>query len=406
MVDVHNRIKGKFRNGEFDEEAIPENITTTIDADLQLYGEKLMAYKVGSIVAIEPSTGEILSLISAPTYDPNELVGRERSQNYLRLQKDSLKPLFDRALTAQYPPGSIFKIVNGLIGLQGGFIHLGSRFTCDKSLVGCHNHPPNTSLKKAIQFSCNPYFYQVYKRIIQQGTVKNRFLDSRFGLDYWRTHVMSFGLGKHLEIDLPNVRSGSIPDLKFYDRWYGKDRWAFSNIYSNAIGQGEVMVVPIQMANLVATIANSGYYITPHILKSIDNELVKEKRLTTKHYTQIDSSWFKPVQEAMYAVVNEAHGTARRARIDSIVVCGKTGTVENPHGEDHSVFIAYAPKDDPKIAIVVYVENSGFGGTWAAPISSLMIEKYLNKEISERNKKYKEKRILDYKPLIPKKSKI
>jgi penicillin-binding protein 2 len=401
LVDVHNRTKGKFKNGAFDEESIPgKNITTTLDIDLQVYGEQLMAYKTGSVVAIEPETGEILSLISAPSYNPNELVGRERSKNYLRLQRDSLKPLFDRALTAQYPPGSIFKIVNGLIGLQGGFIKLNSHFDCNKSLVGCHNHPKNKNIKRALQFSCNPYFYQVYKRIIQQGTVENRYLDSRFGLDYWRASVLSFGMGKRLQVDLPNVRSGNIPDLNFYDRWYGKDRWKFSNISSNAIGQGEVMVVPVQMANLAVTIANSGYYYTPHVLKAIEGKPIDDKTLTTKQVTQIDSAWYAPVQEAMYDVVNVVHGTAGRARIDSIDVCGKTGTVQNPHGEDHSVFIAYAPKEDPKIAIAVYVENSGFGGTWAAPIASLMIEKYLNGEISERNKKYKQKRILDYKPLL------
>lgn len=400
LVDVHNRIKGEFREGDFDTKAIlGKDLITTLDADLQEYGEQLMNFKIGSIVAIEPKTGEILALISAPSYNPNELVGRKRSEQYLKLQKDTLKPLFNRALSAQYPPGSIFKIVNGLIGLQGKFISINSHFPCDKSIVGCHNHPPSNSLKEAIQYSCNPYFFQVYKRIIQQGVDNNRFLDSRIGLDYWREMALSFGLGQKLNIDLPNITSGIIPSIQFYDKWYGKNRWAFSTIASNSIGQGEVMVVPIQMANLAATIANSGYYITPHTVKMIDNKPIQKDEYIKKHYTKVDSVWFDYVREGMYAVVNEIHGTAGRARIDSITVCGKTGTVQNPHGEDHSVFIAFAPKDNPKIAIAVYVENSGFGGTWAAPIASLMIEKYINRKISDKNILYKEKRILDYKPL-------
>ncbi len=398
LVDVHNRVKGKYKKGKYDVPAVRgKNITTTIDLPLQVYGEHLMQYKKGSIVALEPKTGEILALVTAPSYDPSILVGRPRSKNYRKLQRDTLKPLFDRALTAQYPPGSIFKIVNGLIALDGDFIGVNTYFACDKYLVNCHNHPENTSVLKAIQFSCNPYFHQAYRRIIQQGTSENRFIDSRFGLNYWREHVLSFGMGRRLETDLPQVKSGNIPSIDFYDRWYGENRWAFSNIASNAIGQGEVMVVPIQMVNLAAIIANSGYYKTPHILKAVEGET--QKYFQEKHQTLIDSVWFKPMQEAMYAVVNENFGTARRAQIDSIAVCGKTGTVQNPHGKDHSVFIAYAPKDKPQIAIAVYVENSGFGGTWAAPIASLMIEKYLNGTISDKHKKYKERRILEYTPL-------
>jgi len=402
LVDVHNRIQGEFRNGELDVKSVlGKNLTTTLDFRLQEYGELLMKYKVGSIVALEPQTGEILALISAPNYDPNQLVGRQRSKNYLKLLRDSLNPLFNRALTAQYPPGSIFKLINGLIGIDGGFTSVYSNFICDKSLVGCHNHPLNTDLKKAIKHSCNPYFYQVYKRIIQQGINKeSRFLDSRIGLRYWKEHVESFGLGQRLEVDLPNVSKGSIPSVKFYDRLYGgKNRWKFSNISSNAIGQGEVMVVPIQMANLAAIISNLGYYYTPHIVKEVAQKPIIDSTFTRKRYTMIDTSWFPIIKEGMYEVVNTEHGTARRARIDSISVCGKTGTVQNPHGKDHSVFIAFAPKDNPKIAIAVYVENSGFGGTWAAPIASLMIEKYLIGKISEQNKIYKEKRILDYTPL-------
>lgn len=402
LVDVHNRIKGEFRNGELDKKAsLGKSITTSIDLDLQQYGEELMQYKIGSIVAIEPKSGEILAMISAPSYDPNVLVGRQRSSNYTSLLKDSLKPLFNRALTAQYPPGSIFKIVNGLIAVDGGFTSLHSNFTCDKSLVGCHNHPLNKDLKGALKHSCNPYFYQVYKRIIQQGVNKeSKYIDSRIGLKYWKEKVMSFGLGLRLKVDLPNISRGSIPGVDLYDKIYGgENRWKFSNIYSNSIGQGEVMVVPVQMANLAAIIANSGFYYTPHFVKSISGKPIENKEFTRRNYAKVDSSLFSVIKEAMFEVVNADFGTARRARIDSIMVCGKTGTVENPHGEDHSVFMAFAPRNNPQIAIVVYVENSGFGGTWAAPISALMIEKYLNRKISAKNKKYKEKRIMDFKPL-------
>ena len=401
LVDVHNRIKGDFRNGEFDKEAVlGENLTTTLDADIQEYAEQLMNYKIGSVVAIEPQTGEILALVSAPNFDPNMLVGRQRSKNYRKLLIDSLNPLFNRAITAQYPPGSIFKIITGLIGVNGGFTSVHSRFECNKSIVGCHNHPLNTDLAKAIKHSCNPYFYQVYKRIIQQGVNKeSRFLDSRIGLKYWREQVLSFGLGKSLRIDLPNINKGNIPSVEYYDRMYRKNAWKYSTIASNAIGQGEILVVPIQMANLAAIVANSGYYYTPHIVKEISGKAIKDTNFTKKKYTDIDSKLFSYVQEGMFDVVNTVHGTAGRARLDSIVVCGKTGTVQNPHGEDHSVFIAYAPMDNPQIAIAVYVENSGFGGTWAAPIASLIIEKYINRYISEKNIRYKEKRIFDYKPL-------
>lgn len=400
LVDVHSRVKGEFRHGALDEKAVlGQDLTTTLDIDLQEYGELLMQHKIGSIVAIEPSSGEILALVSTPNYDPNQLVGRQRSSNYSKLIKDSLNPLFNRALTAHYPPGSIFKVVNGLIGLDGGFISAKSNFECDKSLVGCHNHPLNTSFDKAIKHSCNPYFYQVYKRIIQQGTDKSKFIDSRFGLKYWRDRVLSFGLGSRLKLDLPNVSPGVIPSVKFYDKWYGENRWKFSMLASNAIGQGEVMVVPVQMANLAAIVANSGFYYTPHVVKEIARNKINDSLYTQKRFARVDTAWYDIVKKGMYDVVHEAHGTARRARLDSIVVCGKTGTVENPHGENHSVFIAFAPKEDPKIAIAVYVENSGSGGTWAAPISALMIEKYINREISARHKKYKEKRILDFKPL-------
>jgi len=393
MVDVHNVVQGGYRNGESDQPATAGmNLVSTIDGKLQSYGELLMGNKRGSIVAIEPSTGEILSLVSTPAYDPNLLVGRDRSRNYQLLAKnDSLDPLFNRALMATYPPGSIFKMVQALVGLQEGVITDNTGFACNKSLVGCHNHPAASNLHRAIQFSCNPYFYNTFRKIINQGKSSSTFKDSEIGLDIWREHMLSFGLGQRLQLDASNLKSGSIPGSALYDRMYGSGRWAFSTIYSVSIGQGEVAVVPLQMANLAAIIANRGYYYEPHLIKSIEG-IPLPSIYTEKHITSVESHYYETVVKAMQSVVDEAGGTARRARIDSIDVCGKTGTAENPHGEDHSVFIAFAPRDNPKIAIAVYVENAGFGGTWAAPIASLMIEKYINGMIRDKEK---EKRILE-----------
>ncbi|MEZ4720325.1 MAG: penicillin-binding protein 2 [Flavobacteriales bacterium] len=387
MVDVHNTVQGQYRDGELDVDAIAgRNLMSTIDLQLQKYGERLMQNKRGSIVAIEPKTGEVLCLISAPTYDPNLLVGVKRAKNYqLLAENDSLNPLFNRALMAQYPPGSIFKIIQSLIALEEGVITENTGFVCNKSLVGCHNHPSANNLREAIQMSCNPYFHQVFKRLINRGTSNSYFEDSALGLDSWEKRVKAFGLGQRLELDLPNVKSGSVPDVALYDRIYGHRRWAFSTIYSVSIGQGEVEVVPMQMANLAATIANRGYYIDPHLVKIIygDKDSVISPSLK---YTNIDEKHFEPIVDAMQWVVEKPGGTARRARIDSVAVCGKTGTAENPHGEDHSVFIAFAPKDNPQIAIAVYVENAGFGGTWAAPIASLMMESYIKGSIADTAK--------------------
>jgi penicillin-binding protein 2 len=395
-VDVLNRVQGSYKNGMYD--TLPESgtdLTLTIDAILQQYGELLMQNKRGSIVAIEPATGELLALVSSPSYDPNLLVGRDRSKNYLALAKnDSLNPLFDRALMASYPPGSIYKIIQALIGLEEKSIHLNTGFNCNKKLVGCHNHPPATDISKAIQYSCNPYFYETFRKIIQPGKEKSIFIESEKGMIMWEKHMHSFGLGQRLALDLPNVKSGYIPSAEFYNKIYGKNRWAFSTIYSISIGQGEVSVIPLQMANLAAIIANRGYYITPHLIKNIGEKDSISDIFKIKNYTSISPQYFEPIVEAMQTVIEAPHGTARQARIEGIEVCGKTGTAENPHGEDHSVFIAFAPKENPKIAIAVYVENSGFGGAWAAPIASLMIEKYLTGTIQNQQK---EQRILDAK---------
>lgn len=394
MVDVHSRVKGSYQNGAYDTMAVHgTNLYTSIDRDLQEYAEHLMKNKRGSVVAIEPSTGEILTLVTAPSYDPNFLVGRNRSDNYNSLvANDSLNPLFNRAIDAQYRPGSIFKLVQSLVGLEQGVITKETRMKCNRGIINCHGNHSNDKLVEAIQHSCNPYFYQVYKRLIQPGKYSNIFKDSEAGLNEWHRMVSKFGFGQKLESDIPGISGGLLPDVAFYNHWYGEHRWAFSTIYSNSIGEGEMGVVPIQMANLAATLANKGFYYTPHLVKGIGENFSIREAFTTKHETEITPKYFDPVIEAMSAVVNLPGGTARQARLDSIEICGKTGTVQNPDRPDHSVFICFAPRDNPKIAIAVYVEYSDYGGLWSAPISSLLIEKYLTGKITDTEK---EKRMLD-----------
>ncbi|MDX1349117.1 MAG: penicillin-binding transpeptidase domain-containing protein [Putridiphycobacter sp.] len=385
---------GSYENGRYDTVAVQgKNIQIGIDAKLQAYGEKLMQNKIGCVVAIEPSSGEILSLISAPTYDPNLLVGRDIGRNYLALSKDSLKPLFNRSVMSTNAPGSTFKLIMSLIGLQEGVITEKSSFPCTKSLVGCHNHPTAQGISDAVKMSCNPYFYYVVKRIIHQNKNANAFKDAGIGLEIWTDYVKSFGMGNTIHTDIDGVAKGNIPDKVFYDNIYGENRWMFSTIYSIAIGQGEVLVNALEMANLAAIMANRGYYYPPHLIKEIKNDSIPDT-YRQKNYTKVEAKYFTEVVNGMERVVNEAGGTASRARLDSIIVCGKTGTAQNPHGKDHSIFIAFAPKDAPKIAIAVYIENAGFGGTWAAPIASLMIEKYLTGQITEKHKA-KEQRIFE-----------
>ncbi len=382
MVDVNNRERGSYKEGKYDSVSIPGNtLYTTLDLVLQEYAEELMKNKRGSIVAIEPSTGEVLTYVSSPTYDPNLLVGRVRSANYLKLLNDPSKPLFDRAIMAPYPPGSIFKLAQALIGMQQGVITPNFAFACDKSLVGCHNHPSAMCVQDGIKMSCNPYFYGVFRKIIMQGEDNNRFIDSKLGLEKWQKYMRSFGFGSQLGLDIANVKSGLIPGTEYYDKRYGKLQWAFSTIYSLSIGQGEVGLIPLQMANMASIIANKGYYYTPHLVRFIGDDSHIHKVDTLRHYADIDSSWYKYVIKGMYGAVHEAGGTAGRARIQNIAVCGKTGTSQNPHGKDHAVFIAFAPMDNPKIAISVFIENAGFGGTWSAPIASLLIEKYLTRKV-------------------------
>ncbi len=387
MVNVRGIDKGAFKDGDFDTLSIAgENLQSTIDINLQSYAETLMKGKRGSIVAIEPKTGEILSFLSAPTYDPNQLSGSSFGKTYAQLASDTTKPLFNRPLMGAFPPGSIFKIVQALIGLQEGVVNETTTFSCDRRIISCHGPHTHTSMRKAIEVSCNPYFWNVYKRILNQNLADNTFEDTEIGLTKWRDYVMSFGLGQPLGIDLPYERSGYIPDTTLYNRIYGDNRWKFSTIYSNAIGRGELQIVPLQMANLAAILANRGYYIKPHLIKSIGEDGKPLEQYQQKNYTKIDPQHFEIAVEAMADVVKYGTGS-HRAKLADIEVCGKTGTVDNEDRgeEDHSVFIAFAPKDDPKIALAVYVENAGQGARAAAGISGLMIEKYL-KNCTDRPK--------------------
>ena len=383
LVDVHNNIKGPYKDGIYDTLAVEgKDLFTGIDLDMQLLGERLLRNKKGSIVALDPRTGEVLCLVSSPSYDPELLVGRVRNTNYGILQRDPIKPLFDRALQAQYPPGSIFKIVQSLIALDEGVITTTTGFPCNKSLVGCHNHPYAGTIEQAIQYSCNPYYYQVFDRVVERKLdKKSRFRDAALGLAEWERRMHSFGLGEKPRMDLPSLKGGNIPGPAYYDRKYGKERWAFSTIYSVSIGQGEVLTVPIQMANLAAIFANKGWYYDPHVVRAIGDPDSVQARYRERHVVEAAPHWFDHIQEGMRRVVHEPGGTARSARIEGITVCGKTGTAENPHGQDHAVFICFAPMEDPKVAMAVYVENSGFGGTWAAPIASLLMEQYLTDTI-------------------------
>jgi penicillin-binding protein 2 len=394
MVDVYSRIKGSYANGAFDTVAVQgSDIISGIDMNIQEYGEQLMKNKTGSIVAIEPKTGEILTLVSSPGYDPELLVGRVRSENYTKLNSDSTLPLFNRALMAAYPPGSTFKPLNGLIGLQEGVIVPSDQFACHNGylFVGCHSHRSPLNLIDGISHSCNSYFCQTFRRILENPRHSSIY-DS---FDRWRGYLTEFGFGTNLGTDFVNELPGFIPTVSYFDKYHGKNGWKALTVISLAIGQGEILTTPLQMANMTAAIANRGYYYTPHVVKSIGAGGTPDPRFREKHKISIDTANFESIILGMEAAVNGDEGiTARIAALKDIVVCGKTGTAQNPHGKDHSVFVAFAPKDDPKIAIAVYVENAGFGSTVAAPIASMMIEKYLKGEVTN---KWQEKRILELK---------
>ncbi|MAO34057.1 MAG: penicillin-binding protein 2 [Flavobacteriales bacterium] len=385
LVDVHNRDQGKFQEGKFDTLSVPgKNLTTTINIELQDYAKKLMKNKIGAIVAIEPSSGEILTLTSSPTYNPNLLIGRKRSENYKKLLKNKNKPLFNRAIQGTYPPGSIFKLLTGLIALQEGIITENQNFSCNGAsgysyskdkYVGCHHHQTPLNLVKGIEVSCNTYFCSIYNKYF------NRFTSNIKAYDIWYNHLTSFGIGKYMNNDFISGSTGTLPKSSYFNNLY-KGSWNSNTIISMAIGQGELLLTPIQMANITAIIANRGFYYTPHIIKKISTENGIDSSFTKKKFCSIEADKFKPIIEGMQQVVEGEDGTGQNAMISGIEICGKTGTAQNPHGEDHSIFIAFAPKKDPKIAIAVYVENGGWGATWAVPIASLIIEKYLNNSIT------------------------
>jgi penicillin-binding protein 2 len=391
LVDVHNRIQGSFLNGEEDIPAqVGSNLVTSLDIELQIYAEKLMENKIGSIVAIEPSTGEILALVSAPSYHPGMLVGRVRGSNYAMLLADSLKPLFNRALLAEYPPGSTFKMMNALIALQVGSINLQTRFSCNGTAsvpIRCtHSHVSPLGVVEAIRESCNPFMWNTFRSIINSKSTSSE------GFNLWKDYVDSFGFGRKLGTDLVNENEGNVPSEEYYNRYFGAGRWSALTIRSLAIGQGELGITPLQLANYAAIMANRGHYIIPHVVKNIEGEEIPEK-YRKKVQTKISSEHFEPVISGMQMVVENTNASVYM-RIPDIVMCGKTGTVQNPHGEDHAAFMAFAPRENPQIAVSVYVENSGFGSTYAAPIASLLVEKYLKGEIAE-SRNWVEKRMLE-----------
>lgn len=394
LRDAHGRIKGKYDEGKHDR--APESgksLTLAIDMELQAYGEKLMQNKLGGIVMIEPETGEVLCMVSAPSYDPSLLVGRKRGKNHLMLQRDPSKPLFDRPLMAQYPPGSTFKPTQGLIFLQEQVITPETRYTCAHGYTfrggkpACHGHPSPLPLSGALSTSCNSFFpwglHDMLDSRVRYPSVQQAF-------DVWKDHMVSMGYGYKLGIDLPGEKRGYIPNSKTYDKIY-RGRWNSSTIISIAIGQGEILATPLQICNLAATVANRGYFITPHVVKEIQDTPL-DTLYTRRRYPTIDSHYYEYVAEGMRgAVIGSPYGaTCRGANLPDIEVCGKTGTAENPHGKDHSIFMGFAPYHQPKVAICVFVENAGFGATYAVPIGRLMIEKYLNREIPEADKMLEE----------------
>ncbi len=389
MKDAFGRIKGKYEDGIHDiSPQSGHNLKLSIDIELQQYGEQLMRNKIGAIVAIEPSTGEILALVSSPSYDPSLLVGRERGKNYAKLVKDSLKPLYDRAIQGAYPPGSTFKPTQGLIFLQEGIVNLSTAYPCYHGYVnglrvGCHGHGSPIALKPALQTSCNAYFCWGFKNMIDKRGTKP---GDQF--EKWKNYLVQMGYGYRLGIDLPSESRGFIPNTEFYNKSFRGRNWSGNSIISVSIGQGEILATPVQIANLCATIANRGYYITPHVVKEISDSTI-DANFRKKHRPEIRKKYYEDVAEGMRMAV--LGGTCRLANLPGIEVCGKTGTAQNPHGKDHSAFMGFAPYHNPKIAICVYVENAGFGATYGVPIGSLMMEKYLTGTISEARKGLEER---------------
>ena len=398
--DAYGKIKGRYNDGQNDIAPIAgKDLTLSIDIELQKYGEKLMQNKIGAIVAIEPSTGEVLALVSSPTYDPNDLVGRSRGKNYSKLVNDKTKPLYDRSIMATYPPGSTFKPTQGLIFQQEGIInsstaypcHMG--FICGRLKVGCHGHESPITLAPSLRTSCNAYYCWGLKNMLDR---KSKYGSTGNAFEVWKNYMVSLGYGYRLGIDLPGESRGFIPNEKFYDKIYGHDRWSALTIISIAIGQGEILATPLQIANFASIVANRGYFYTPHVVKSIEGEQI-DTTYTSRRYTDIDAKYFKEIVQGMRMAVTG--GTCRTADLKDIEVCGKTGTAQNPHGRDHSAFMGFAPMNNPKIAICVYVQNAGFGATYAVPIGSLMMEKYLTGGIAPE-RQYLEQRMVESNTMI------
>ena len=392
--DANGQIQGRYEDGIHDVAAVSgKNLKLSLNIELQQYAESLMVNKKGAVVAIEPETGEILCLVSSPGYDPAELVGRQRGSNYAKLRKDPTKPLFDRAIMGAYPPGSTFKPTQGLILLHEGIIGLGTMYPCSRGFVsgrlrvGCHGHGSPINLKPALQTSCNAFFCWGFKHMVDK---KSKYGSSAEAFEVWKKHLVSMGYGYKLGVDLPGESRGFLPNAKFYDKVYGEGSWSANTVISVSIGQGEVLATPLQIANLCATIANRGWFITPHVVKEIEDNKLDEK-YTTKRRPTVDASYYPHIAEGMRMAVTG--GTCRTANLPDIEVAGKTGTAQNPHGRDHSAFIGFAPYDKPRIAVAVYVENAGFGATFGVPIGSLVMERYLRGYIPD-NRKHIEQQML------------
>jgi len=398
--DAHGRIQGRYRNGDLDVAPVSgRNLKLSIDLKLQQYAESLMVNKIGAVVAIQPKTGEILAMVSSPTYDPTLLVGRQRGKEYRNLVNNPYKPLFDRSIMAAYPPGSTFKPGQGLILLQEGIINTGTAYPCAHGFisgglrVGCHGHGSPLPLKPALQTSCNAYFCWGFKAMVDK---RSKYGTPADAFEVWKHHLVSMGYGYRLGIDLPGEGRGFIPNAPFYNKIYGEGRWSANTIISVSIGQGEICATPMQIANVCATIANRGWFITPHVVKEIQDTVISPE-YTERHYPTIDGRWYREVAEGMRMAVTG--GTCRLTNLPDIAVAGKTGTAQNPHGRDHSAFMGFAPYDDPEIAVCAYVENAGFGATFGVPIGSLVIEKYLKGEIAPE-RKYLEQRMLESNTII------
>lgn len=382
MVDAFNRPKGHFMDGKYDTLALAgEGLVSSLDLDLQVLAEKFMKNKRGAVVAIEPASGEILAFVSTPGYDPNMMVGRERGNNYMDLLNNPNKPMFIRPIQAQYPPGSVFKVVSALVAQQYGMVNEHTVFNCPggyrygggRGFMRCTHVHGSIDLRDAIRGSCNTYFGHTYARMLDQ-----RGMSSEKAYTQWREAIMKFGIAHELGVDLPNEKKGLLPTAEFYTKRYGNNKWSSSFNISNSIGQGEIEITTLQMANIMAIVANRGFYYRPHLIKSIGDENIVKPEFTEKIGVDIDEKYFEPVIEGMSRVVRNNVSI----RIPNIEMCGKTGTAQNPHGKHHSVFFAFAPRNDPKIALAVFVENVGYGATYAAPIASLMVEQYLKDTVS------------------------